>query len=160
MDYCNVAIKRLTCRNQHPTDTEAFYLKGVALTYLGRDKEAYDTLYRAAWNYNHRSAAMFELACLDCKKGDYKAALEKIDESIGLNKGHTKAQNLKAAILRHLGFNGARSYAEKNVQDDRLDLFAKVEYSHYIDNSSDIEQFRLKAENMIDVAIDYMKAGL
>lgn len=158
--YCDVAIKRLTCRNQHPTDTEAFYLKGVALTYLGRDKEAYDTLYRAAWNYTHRSAAMFELACLDCKMGEFKSALEKIDESLGLNKGHTKAQNLKAAILRHLNSESAISYAEENVKDDLLDLFAKIEYSHYCDNSSDLEQFRLKAENVIDVAIDYMRAGL
>ena len=158
--YCDVAIKRLTSRNQHPTDTEAFYLKGVALTYLGRDKEAYDVLYRAAWNYNHRSAAMFELACLDCKMRDFKAALEKIDESLGLNKGHTKAQNLKAAILRLLGCESAKGYAEENAKDDLLDLFAKIEYSHYTDNSADLEQFRLKAENMIDVAIDYMKAGL
>ena len=103
---------------------------------------------------------MFELACLDCKMGDFNSALEKIDESLGLNKGHTKAQNLKAAILRHLGCENARSYAEENAKDDLLDLFAKIEYSHYTDNSSDLEQFRLKAENMIDVAIDYMKAGL
>ena len=157
--YCDAAIKRLTSRNQHPTDTEAFYLKGIALTYLGRDKEAYGILYRAAWNYSHRSAAMFELACLDCKNGDFKSALEKIDESLGLNKGHTKAQNLKAAILRHLGCEVASSYAKENTKDDLLDLFAKIEYSYYKDNSSDLEQFRCKAENIIDVVIDYMKAG-
>ena len=160
VEFCDVAIKRLTCRNQHPTDTEAFYLKGIALTYLGRDKEAYDVLYRAAWNYNHRSAAMFELACLDCKRGDLQSALEKIDESLGLNKGHTKAQNLKSAILRHLGCGRASFYAEENTKYDFLDLFAKIEYSHHTDNSSDLEQFRLKPENIIDVAIDYMKAGL
>lgn len=157
--YCDVAIRRLTCRNQHPTDTEALYLKGIALTYLGRDKEAYDVLYRAAWNYNHRSAAMFELACLDCKMGDFRSALEKTEESLGLNKGHTKAKNLKVAILRRLGCEDARSYAEENAKDDLLDLFAKIEYSHYTDNSADLEQFRLKAENMLDVAIDYIKAG-
>ncbi|MBQ7334948.1 MAG: DUF5107 domain-containing protein [Clostridia bacterium] len=160
VNYCTTAIKRLTSRNQHPTDTEAFYLKGIALTYLGRDKEAYDTLYRAAWNYTHRSAAMFELACLDCKAGDFKAALEKLDESLGLNMGHTKAQNLKAAILRHLEYPSAEALAAQNANDDLLDLFAMVEYSHYADNSEKLAQFRLKAENLIDVAIDYMKAGL
>ena len=158
--YCDVAIKRLTSRNQHPTDTEAFYLKGVALTYLGRDRDAYDTLYRAAWNYTHRSAAMFELACLDCKMGDFKAALEKIDESLGLNKGHTKAQNLKAAILRHLGDASAKALAAENAKDDLLDLLALVENAHHVNNSAALEQFRRKAENLIDVAIDYMKAGL
>ena len=158
--YCDVAIKRLTCRNQHPTDTEAFYLKGVALTYLSRDKEAYDTLYRAAWNYTHRSAALFELACLDCKMGEYKEAIAKLDESLGLNRGHTKAQNLKAAILRHLGCDCAKALAEDNARDDLLDLFAIIEASHYEDKTDAIAQFALKAENLIDVAIDYLRAGL
>ncbi len=160
VDYCNVAIKRLTSRNQHPTDTEAFYLKGIALTYLGRDREAYDVLWRAAWNYTHRSAALFELACLDCKTGDYRAALEKLDESMGLNKGHTKAQNLKAAILRTLGAIQAEALARENAKDDLLDLFALIELSHYEDVSDKIAQFAKKAENLIDVAIDYLRAGL
>ena len=159
VQYCDVAIKRLTMRNEHPTDTEAFYLKGLALEYLGKNKEAYDILYKAAWNYTHRSAALFELACLDCKNGDYILALEKLNESIGLNIGHTKAQNLKTAILRRIDKKAAKLNAEINVQDDLLDLFAKVEYSYFANNRADIEQFALKAENIIDVAIDYMKAG-
>ena len=160
VSYCDVAIKRLTSRNQHPTDTEAFYLRGVALTYLGKDKEAYDTLYRAAWNYTHRSAALFELACLDCKAGEYKEALRKLDESLGLNKGHTKAQNLKAAILRHLGCECAEKLARENAKDDLLDLFAILELSHYEDKTDAIAQFALKAENLIDVSCDYLRAGL
>ena len=159
VSYCDVAIKRLTSRNQHPTDTEAFYLRGLALTYLSRDKESYDTLYRAAWNYAHRSAALFELACLDCKSGEYREALRKLDESIGLNKGHTKAQNLKAAILRIIGDKAAKPLAYENARDDLLDLFAKIELSHYEDNCAELAQFRLKSENIIDVAIDYMRAG-
>ena len=159
IEYCDVAIKRLTMRNEHPTDTEAFYLKGLALEYLGKNKEAYDILYKAAWNYTHRSAAMFELACLDCKNGEYIAALEKLDESIGLNYGHTKAQNLKTAILRRIDMKAAEKLAEVNVKDDLLDLFAMIEYSHFADNKADIEQFAIKAENIIDVATDYMKAG-
>jgi len=159
VDYCDTAIKRLTSRNQHPTDTEAFYLKGLALVYLGREAEAYDILYRAAWNYVHRSAAMFELACLDCKNGNYVDALEKLEESIGLNKGHTAAQNLKAVILRHLGNPRAHELAKANAEDDLLDLFALVEYANYADNSEALAQFCEKPENLIDVAIAYMKAG-
>ena len=158
--YADKAIERLTSRNQHPTDTEAFYLKGVALQYLGQYKESYDILYRAAWNYAHRSAAMFELACLDCREKDYVAALEKLDESIGLNHGHTKAQNLKTAILRALGCEKAKANAELNVNDDKLDLFALVEYSHFADCTDKIAQFSCKSENLLDVARDYMKAGL
>ena len=159
IEYCDVAIKRLTMRNEHPTDTEAFYLKGLALEYLGQNKDAYDILYKAAWNYTHRSAAMFELACLDCKSGEYVAALEKLDESIGLNYGHTKAQNLKTAILRRIDMKAAEKLAEANVKDDLLDLFAMVEYSHFAKMDAEIAQFAEKAENIIDVANDYIKAG-
>ena len=158
--YCDRAIERLCGRNEHPADTEAFYLKGVALGYLGDDDGAYDILYRAAWNYPHRSAAMFELACIDCRRGDYAAALEKLDESIGLNCGHTKAHNLKTAILRKLGAEGARQSAEAGVRDDLLDLFALIEYAHFADVTDQIAQFAAKPENMLDVARDYMKAGL
>ena len=158
-DYCDAAIKRLTLRNEHPTDTEAFYLKGLALIYLGRDKDAYDILYKAAWNYTHRSAALFHLACLDCKKGDYTEALRKLEESIGLNKGHTKAQNLKTAILRQIAPAAAMEHAKKCASDDLLDLFAMVEYSHFADNREAIRQFAEKAENILDVVCDYMAAG-
>ncbi|MBO4432500.1 MAG: DUF5107 domain-containing protein, partial [Clostridia bacterium] len=159
VDYSDTAIKRLTLRNEHPTDTEAFYLKGIALNFLGKTQAAYDILYRAAWNYPHRSAALFELACLDCKAGDYIAALEKLDESIGLNRGHTKAQNLKTAILRRIDPAAAKKQAETCENDDLLDLFAKIEYSHFADNTAEIAQFTKKAENLIDVANDYIKAG-
>lgn len=160
VQYCDKAIERLCDRNEHPADTEAFYLKGVALTYLGAFDKAYDVLYRAAWNYMHRSAALFELACIDCRNGDYPAALEKLSESIGLNKGHTKAHDLQTAILRKLGDKAAEQSAFAGVNDDKLDLFALVEYSHFADVHEKIAQFATKPENLLDVARDYMKAGL
>ncbi len=158
--YCDKAITRLTSRNQHPADTESFYLKGIALEYLCKYSEAYDILYRAAWNYSHRSAAMFELACIDCINNDFVSALEKLDESISLNKGHTKAQNLKTAILRKLGNASAPKNAEVNINDDKLDLFALVEYSHFANCYDKISQFAVKSENILDVVRDYIKAGL
>ena len=160
VQYCDKAIERLCDRNEHPADTEAFYLKGVALTYLGAFDKAYDVLYRAVWNYMHRSAALFELACIDCRNGDYPAALEKLSESIGLNKGHTKAHNLQTAILRKIGAETAKQSAFDGANDDRLDLFALVEYSHFADVHEKIAQFAAKPENLLDVARDYMKAGL
>lgn len=157
--YCDKAIERLTSRNMHPTDTEALYLKGVALEYLGEYDKAYDVLYMAVWNYAHRSAAMYELACIDCRNGDYDSALQKLDESLGLNKGHTKAENLKSAVLRKLGSPLAQSSALEGVNDDKLDVLALVEYSHYENVTDKIAQFAKKAENMLDTARDYMKAG-
>ena len=157
--YCDRAIERLTDRNEHPADTEAFYLKGVALEFLGKYDKAYDILYRAAWNYTHRSAALFELACIDCRNGEYTEAIKKLDESIGLNKGHTKAHNLETAIKRKIGCECAEKSAKDGINDDKLDLFALIEYSHFENVEDKIAQFALKPENLLDVARDYMKAG-
>ncbi|MBQ9975721.1 MAG: DUF5107 domain-containing protein [Clostridia bacterium] len=159
VEYCDVAIKRLTSRNEHPTDTEAFYLKGIALTYLGRYKEAYDVLYKAAWNYTHRSAAMLELAFMDCRTGDFVPALKKIDESLSLNMDNGKARSLRTAILRRINPEAAEKYAKENVERDKLDLLALVEYSHFADCNSELEQFTKKPENILDAVCDYMKAG-
>lgn len=160
VEYCDKAIERLCDRNEHPADTEAFYLKGVALQYLGEYEKAYDILYRAAWNYPHRSAALFELAAIDCRNGEYEEALKKCEESLGLNKGHLKAQNLITAIKRKLGRADAETDARAAVKDDRLDLFALVEYSHFADVNAKIAAFSEKPENLLDVVRDYMKAGL
>lgn len=54
----------------------------------------------------------------------------------------------------------AKAQAEINVKEDLLDLFSKIEYSYFADNGEDIEQFNAKAENVLDVACDYIKAGL
>ena len=162
VDYCDKAIARLTSRNQHPADTEAFYLKGLALQYLGEYDKAYDTLYRAAWNYPHRSAAYFQLATLDCRKGEYLETLEKLEISLGLNAGHSRAVNLKTAVLRHLGRDAeAKALAETSVRADLLDLWAKIELSRYTDNTEEIrEMFGQKPENYLDVICSYLEAGL
>jgi len=162
ISYCNKAIERLTSRNQHPTDTEAIYLKGIALVYLGRDKEAYDTLYRAAWNYTHRGAALYRLALLDCKNGDFNAALLKLDESYGLNKGHNNALCLKSAILRKLGkVQDAEAVITEAIAYDRLDMWARVEKNFISGGEEEYIKatFADKAENFINVAVDYMDAG-
>lgn len=160
--YCDQAIARLTSRNQHPTDTEAFYLKGLALQYLGEYRQAYDVLYRAAWNYPHRSAAYFQLATLDCRKEDYTQALEKLAVSLGLNAGHSRAVNLKTAIVRHLGQDQeARELAKASVAADPLDLWARIELSRYEDNAQLIRaMFGQKPENYLDVVCDYLEAGM
>ena len=160
VEYADRAIERLTMRNMHPIDTEALYNKGIALKYLGRLDEAYDTLWRAAWNYTHRAAAYFALAEIDCIRGEYAEALEKLEISLGLNAGHTKARNLRAVILRLLGCKSAKAVAEENAAFDMLDFFAQCELNFHKDNSEAISEFAAKPENVLTVLVDYMDAGL
>lgn len=169
--YADKAIERLTSRNQHPSDTEAFYLKGLALEYLGQNEEAYKILYKAAWNYTHRSAALFELANLDVQKEEYEAALEKLEESLLFNAKNEKALILKSIVMRCLSKkdsmevnrlewgNKAAQLAKMNCDTDLLDLYATVEYLHYTEEMPDLTQFMENQENFLNVANDYLHAG-
>ncbi len=101
--YFGKAIKRLTKDYTRPSNCEALYLQGLTLKALGLYDEAEDTLYRATWDYAWHSAAYFELAQISCMKGDFKKALEQINQSLSTNSLNNSAINLKASILRKLG---------------------------------------------------------
>lgn len=159
--YADAAIKKLTERNMHPTDTEAMYFKGLALNALGRAKEAYDILSMAAWDYKFRSAAYFELAMLDCKNNDFTGALEKLDISLSCNSGHTKAMNIKALVLQILGKTDEAKVLLDEIQKyDRLDMFSMYQL---LDFGGDKERFNEvfgeKCENYLDVAYDLISCG-
>ena len=159
--YANNAINRLTIRNMHPVDTESYYLKGIALKYLGEDIKAYDELYKATWSSYYKAPAYFELANLDIKKGDFVAALEKLEIAISLNSKNSKALVIKSTLLRLLNKKeSALQLAKSNADGDLLDLFALIELSHFDDVTEYISQFKSKPENFIDVAINYIEAGL
>lgn len=159
--YADTAISRLTSRNMHPKDTESMYLKGVALKAKGEYQKAYDALYMAAWDHSYGSAAYYELALIDCINGEHEEALRHLEESLNQNVNHTKALNMKAVILRHLGKKAeAENILRKVHAYDMLDMFAQVELLGY---GEDVEgftkRFGEKPENYLDVAYDYMSAG-
>lgn len=160
--YSDTAIKRLTIRNQHPTDVEPFYNKALALKLLGRDEEAYKMFFKAAWHASHSMAAYYQLALLDCKKGDFASALTKTETSISLNTGNAQAKALKVAILRHSGkTNEAAILAKELIQADILDLRAYVELNLCGEaNADEIRNlFGSKKEAFLDVVVDYLDAG-
>ena len=159
--YADAAVKKLTERNIHPADAEAMYFKGLALTALGRENEAYDILSMAAWDYKFRSAAYFELALLDCKNNDFAEAIEKLDISIGCNSGHTKAMNIKALALTNLGRKAeAKALLDEIQQYDRLDMFSRYLLLSFGGNRDEFNEiFGGKCENYIDVAYDLISGG-
>ena len=154
--YADAAIRRLTARNEHPADTEAFYLKGAAQLYAGDGDGAYDTLYRAAWQYAYRSASMYLLALIDCRRGDFADAMEKLDES-----DHPLARDVQTAIRRRLSCPDAAQSAAQAFADDPLDCFAVAEAQFAgLDGAADaMVQFAAKPENRLDVARTYLTAG-
>jgi tetratricopeptide (TPR) repeat protein len=97
------AIERLTDRYTTPKDSEAIYYLGAALKADGKTEEAYTYLYKAVWSQAWKAAAYYGLAEIATSRGDLDAAMDFIDRSIQSNALNIRAQNLKAALLRHTG---------------------------------------------------------
>ena len=161
--YADQALERLLSRNQHPSDSEALYLKGIALTYLGAYNEAYDVLARAGWNGVFRSAAHYELALLECRKKNWMGALEKLRIAGSLNEWNSDVWCLQAVLFRKLG---QREQLENEtaaiLEADPLNLWARFERMHLDPSIKQeiCERFGGKPENYLNIAIDYLRAGL
>ena len=170
--YFRQAILRLTRRNPNPYDGEPYYHLGLALKYQGHLSEAYDALYKAAWNYAWQSAAYYALAEIDCSRRDYLPALDHLDGSLAANIAHLKARNLKAAILRRLNrHDEAETLARGTVSIDPLDFWSRNELVLVRRARGDSEGsencqrelsalMRNEAQSHLDIAFDYAGAGL
>lgn len=97
------ALERLTDKYTSPKDGEAFYYLGATLKAQGKTAEAFAQLSRATWSLAWRGAGYYSLAEISASRGELDAALDLIDRSIDGNALNIRAQNLKAALLRHLG---------------------------------------------------------
>ncbi len=97
------AVNRLTADHTSPKEGEAIYYLGVTLQAMGRAAEAEVWLNKARWNFGWKSAACFALAQLAAGRGEFKEALYLLSLSTEGNGLNLRAQNLKAALLRHLG---------------------------------------------------------
>lgn len=170
--YFQKALERLMSRNTNPYDGEPLYNLGLAQKYLGKYKDAYKSFYKASWNYEWKSPAYHSLAELDCQMGDFEKALFHIEQSLLTNVESIRSRDLKAAILRKLGrIEEAEKLAEDTTTMDLLDYWARFElYFSTLEKGDSQEASQVlntiremimgKAEAYIDVAIEYMNAGM
>jgi len=97
----------------------------VALEGQGKYDAAYDAFYKATWSAAWQGPAYHALAQLACRKADFPKALEHADRAISANALNTKAMNLKAAVLRHMGRHAqAAQLASIVLVVDPLDFLA------------------------------------
>jgi tetratricopeptide (TPR) repeat protein len=96
------AIERLTDQYTTPKDAEAIYYLGATLKAAGKTDEAYTHFYNATWSRAWKGPAYYSLAEIAAGRGDMAAALEFVDRSIESDALNIRAQNLKAAVLRHM----------------------------------------------------------
>ncbi len=150
--YFRTSIERLTACNPNPTQGDASYHLGLTLRYQGRRKEAYDSLYKAAWNYATRSCAYHALAELDAANGDLATALDHLTLSLRTNADNANARNLGVVIFRKMGREAeARSWLEQNLALDPTGQWAR-----YLDRGTRPANNQMA----LDLAFDYARAGL
>ncbi len=132
------ALERLTRLNANPCDGEAYYNLGLCLRYQldersgeeGPATELFDSalgaFYKATWNQAWQSAACHALAEMDCRRANWKNALEQLNRSLCSNAGNMRARNLKAIVLRKLDrFDEADSLLHDTLALDPLDWWAR-----------------------------------
>ena len=127
--YLRLALARLTDRYTTPKDAEAVYYLGATLKAEGKNDEAFTWLYKATWSSAWKAAGYYSLAQIATSRGDMAAALDFVNRSIDSNALNLRAQNLKAAVLRHLGRNQEALAVLANASHtaDPLDVRAMAE---------------------------------
>ena len=103
--YLRKALERATDRYTAPKDAEPIYYLGATLKAEGKQDEAYTWFYKATWSQAWKAPAYFSLAQIAASRGDMASAIDFVNRSIDSNAQSIRAQNLKAAVLRHLGRN-------------------------------------------------------
>lgn len=170
--YFETAIKTITQRNPNPYDSEPYYNLGLALKYVGRDKEAYDAFFKSTWSGAWQDAGYFSVAQIDIKNKDYEAALEHINWSLDRNARNGKAYLVKVHALRKLqktdeaietanyalkrdGFNLSVLFELCGCYQDLGDLTKAQSVSARLKQLS-----RSKVSTLIEYAIEFADLGL
>ena len=154
-NYFRKTIEILTKYNPNPRDGEAYYNLGLTLKQQGKIDLAYDAFYKSTWNYRWRSQAYYQIAAIDCTKGDFETAKEHVLESLDSYAGNQKARNLWAVIERKLGNNNA-NIVKQTLEYDCLDYWAL--------NESGKDFFDMlsgdPSQTILDIVFEYTGSGL
>ncbi|KPK84726.1 MAG: hypothetical protein AMS27_09210 [Bacteroides sp. SM23_62_1] len=165
------AFERITQNYTRPKDGEALYYLGVTLRALGKQDEAYDIFYRASWSAAWHTPAYYQLAEIDCQRGEYEIALDHIERSISTNISNLNALNLKAVILRKTGhIEAAEQQVKMILKKDILNHQARNELaliksvSNHTDDAEDVINelliiMRDEVQSYLELAIAYASCG-
>lgn len=162
--YFKKAIQTLTRYNPNPINCDVYYDLGLAYSFLGREKEAYDSFFKAVWDGKYQNSAWFKIAELDAKNGEYKLALEHVENSIKHGVENIKARNLKTIVLRKLGrIEEAIKFTQETLKIDRLAYLSHYELALLKEDEKLKDKFiKLIFDNpktYIELSIDYGEAG-
>jgi len=145
------SIERLTRRNSNPYDGEPLYHLGLCLRHLGRDVEAYDTLYKATWAEAWAGAAYHALAEIDATRNDWGKTREHCERSARSGGENNRVNNLLAMAVKHtVGQQEAEAILKLNRARDPLDWWTR----HLLG-----ETLHCDLQTRLDIVHDYARAG-
>ncbi|MGC4018711.1 MAG: tetratricopeptide repeat protein [Muricomes sp.] len=158
--YFRRAIEKQTWKNPNPASGEAYFHLGLALVMCGNEEDAFDAFYKSVWCADTQSGGFYWLACLSARRGEYREALEFINQSLVRNWHNMKARTLKAALLRMLCLDN-KTFIQESLDIDPLDFGLLYEQGLALqEQESWLNQMRLLSHNYLVLSLDYMKAGL
>lgn len=161
--YFRTAVKSSTWRNPNPYDCEPYYNLGLACRAQGRQRQAFDAFYKAAWDGSMQDKAFYQLACIAAERGEAAKALEFIEQSLIRGSHNLKARTLKSVLLRRAGrVEEAIAFAQETKRIDPLDHGCRYELYCLIGQGLEELQAVMRGENhnYIELALSYRAAGL
>ncbi len=149
--HLQIAVDRITSNYTKPKDSEALYYMGLVLRAQGKTDEAYDYFYKSSWSYAWYAASFYQLAEIDCIRGDYSEALDNLNRSVSTNSDNIKALNLKAIVLRKLKkLEAAKEQILLNLNMNKIEHQAL--YELYLLNS-ETGNIKQASENIKELTI-------
>lgn len=165
------AVEKLTRHNPNPYNGEAYYNLGMCLSYQEKWDEAYDAFYKACWNAAWQDNGYLQLACIDCRRGEWNSGLEHIGRSLGRNYHGLKARHLKAMMLNKLHrHREAEAWTRETLSIDHFDFGSHYELYRALLGSGQQEAAEAAKDSLrqltrgwehsfVEIAIDYARAG-
>ncbi len=151
--YLDASIAKLKMRNQNPADPEAIYQLARLERLEGHIDRAYDLFFDASWQYAWRSPCYFELACIDSLRGQQEKAIEHLRLCLETNARHYSAKALLGYLTADEGMLG--NILNQAPQD------GLARFCLYLLNGAPLSDYLLsRSEDMIDIALELMHAGL
>ncbi len=170
--YFRNAVKTITSRNPNPYDAEPLFNLGLCLFYQEKWEEAFTPFFKATWSAAWQDGAFYYLAILELKKGNFKNALDFIEQSIDRNAKNGKAYVLKSICLRGLNVHSeAETICQKALLRDAFNigcLFELLLIHQKTENTETVKTLLVQKEklgsentnNYIEFALDYLEANL
>lgn len=163
--HFRAAIKKSTWKNPNPYDCEPYYNLGLTLRKQGRFDEAFDAFYKSIWSGSMQDKGFYQLACVSALKGNYKEALEFVEQSLIKGSHNLKARNLKTTLLRLSGrLIDAKMFALETMEIDPLNYGCRYELYRVTDDFAVLNELttimRNDVDSYIELSLDYNEFGL